>query len=171
MKKFGSRLPPLVTRKVCLAVEGDERVVAVGILQIDVIKSGPAQAAVNGEGAQVGGGRVGVHHARVSVPLEADVGREAADHPIGPVGPVARVIHPFAAVERVDAVIDPVRFEKVFAQVISRRGGPHRVTGAIRAGAATRVMLIHPSMPTFRSSSWDRRWHCKGRDYQYTFRC
>src|SRR5208282_186336 len=36
-----------------LAVESDERVVVISVLEIDILKSAPAQASVNREGAQV----------------------------------------------------------------------------------------------------------------------
>lgn len=90
------------------AIEGNEGVITVGVLQIDVLKCAPAQAAVNREGAQVGGGGIGIHHAERQCSVKADVGGEAANDPIRAVRPVPRVIEPHAEVERINAVVERV---------------------------------------------------------------
>src|SRR5882762_6923474 len=64
------------------AVEDDVRVIAVGVLQIDVFISGIAQAAVNCEGAEIVCCR-GSNLAQEQGPGFTYVGCEAADNPIG----------------------------------------------------------------------------------------
>src|ERR1039458_1226239 len=65
-----------------VAVEDDVGVVAVGILQINVFKCAPAQAAVNREGAEIVCCR-GSNLAQGQASGETYIGCEAGDHPIG----------------------------------------------------------------------------------------
>ena len=126
-----------------LSIENDHRVVAVCILQINILKSGPAHPSVNAEGDQGRRARVGVHHAEGQASGEAHIGRQAGNDPISAVRPVAGVVDPLARDKWIYAVIDPVGIEKVWAQRIPGRGSPHQITRPIRVGMRAGIILVH----------------------------